>query len=272
MYIGGAEHSVLHLLYVRFLAMVFKDMKLTNFEEPFPKFRANGLIIKDGSKMSKSKGNVVSPDEYIKNFGADALRMYLMFLGPFEDGGDFSDGGVKGITRFLERVWVIGQTKKFAPKAEGALEASVNKTIKKVGGDIEFLSYNTAISTLMILLNDFEKHSGAITKKQFESFLKLLSPFAPHLTEELWSQLKNKKTIHKQMWPKYNEKLFKEDYFDLVIQINGKFRAKAKASIGLTEKEALVLALKDPSVERYISGKNITKIVFVPNRLINLVI
>ena len=272
MYIGGAEHSVLHLLYVRFLAMVFKDMKLTNFEEPFPKFRAHGLIIKDGSKMSKSKGNVVNPDEYIKNFGADALRMYLMFLGPFEDGGDFSDGGVKGTTRFLERVWVIGQTKKFASKAEGALEASINKTIKKVGEDIESLSYNTAISTLMILLNDFEKHPGAITKKQFESFLKLLAPFAPHLTEELWSRLKNKKTIHKEKWLKYSEKLSKEDYFDLVVQVNGKFRAKVRASVGLTEKEAVALTLKDPSVEKYISGKNITKIVFVPNRLINLVI
>ncbi len=272
MYIGGAEHAVLHLLYVRFLAMFFKDMKLTNFEEPFHKFRAHGLIIKGGSKMSKSKGNVVNPDEYIKNFGADALRMYLMFLGPFEDGGDFSDSGVKGITRFLERVWVIGQTKKFAPKAEAKLDVLVNKTIKKVGDDLESLSYNTAISTLMILLNDFEKRSGAITKKQFESFLKLLAPFAPHITEELWSQLKNKKTIHKEKWPEYNEKLFKEDHFDLVIQVNGKFRAKVRASAGLTEKEAIALALKDQSVERYIRGKNITKIVFVLNRLINLVV
>jgi len=272
MYIGGAEHSVLHLLYSRFLTMVFKDMKLINFEEPFLRFRAHGMIIKDGSKMSKSKGNVVNPDEYIKNFGADALRMYFMFIGPFEDGGDFSDNGIKGTTRFLERVWSIGQTKKFAAKAENVLEASVNKAIKKVGDDIEVLNYNTAISALMVLLNDFDKHQEAITKKQFESFLKLLAPFAPHITEELWSKLKNKKTIHKEKWPKYNEKLFKEDNFDLVIQVNGKFRSRVKASIGLTEKEAMTLALKDPATSKYIGGKNVNKIVFVPNRLINLVI
>lgn len=272
MYIGGAEHSVLHLLYVRFLAMVFKDMKLTDFEEPFPKFRAHGLIIKDGSKMSKSKGNVVNPDEYIKNFGADALRMYLMFLGPFEDGGDFSDSGVKGITRFLERVWNLGKTKKFASVSEAVLEASLNKAVKKVGEDLESLSYNTAISTLMVTLNDFDKHAGQVTKKQFESFLKLLAPFAPHLTEELWSQLKNKKTIHKEKWPQFNEKLFHEDHFDLVIQINGKFRAKVRATMNISEKDALELALHEPSLQRYLHGKHMNKVVFVHNRLINLVV
>ncbi len=283
MYIGGAEHSVLHLLYVRFLTMALHDIGFLNFsskggsasggKEPFIKFRAHGMILGNGGiKMSKSKGNIVNPDEYIKNFGADALRMYLMFIGPFEDGGDFSDNGIKGTTRFLERVWAIGKTKKFASKTETALEVSVNKAIKKVGEDIESLNYNTAISTLMVLLNDFDKYQGAITKKQFESFLKLLAPFAPHITEELWNQLKNKKTIHKEKWPKYNDKLFKKDHFDLVIQVNGKFRSRAKASIGLTEKEAVALALKDSSVSRYIGDKSIIKTVFVPNRLINLVI
>src|SRR3989338_5549182 len=204
MYIGGAEHSVLHLLYSRFLTMAFHDWGLLDFEEPFSTFRAHGLLIKDGAKMSKSRGNVVNPDEYIRAYGADALRMYLMFLGPFEQGGDFRDTGIRGVTRFLERVWRFAQdqsskipnsklqnTNKFQipnhkSQARDDAERLMNQTIKKVTEDIEGLRYNTAISALMMLLNNFEAEPEAISKKHISVFLRLLAPFAPHISEELW--------------------------------------------------------------------------------------
>lgn len=270
-YIGGAEHSVLHLLYVRFLAMVFKDLKLIKFEEPFPKFRAHGLIIKDGAKMSKSKGNVVNPDEYIKNFGADALRMYLMFLGPFEDGGDFRDTGIRGITRFLNRVWDFGQAHKFAKSENKLLLKTLHKTIKKITDDIETLGYNTAISSLMILLNEFEKNSECVTKEQFKDFLKLLSPFAPHIAEELWEMHGGRDSIHKEKWPQYDSNLAREETFELLIQIDGKLRAKVVAEVGITEGKAKEKALTQPEVMKHISDKGIKKIIFVPNRLLNIV-
>ena len=270
-YIGGAEHSVLHLLYVRFLAMVFKDIKLVSFEEPFPKFRAHGLIIKDGSKMSKSKGNVINPDEYIKNFGADALRMYLMFLGPYEDGGDFQDTGIRGVTRFLKRVWDLGKADKFAKAKNDSVEKIIHKTMKKVTDDIENLAYNTAISAIMILMNEFESNSGGVGKEQFRVFLKLLSPFAPHITEELWETLGGKSSIHKEKWPKYEAGLAKEDTFELLIQVDGKLRAKTTVSIGISEGKAKEIAFTNEAVMKYIANKGIKKMIFVPNRLLNIV-
>ena len=270
-YIGGAEHSVLHLLYVRFLAMVFKDLKLVHFEEPFPKFRAHGLIIKDGAKMSKSKGNVINPDDYIKNFGADALRMYLMFLGPFEDGGDFSDTGIRGVIRFLNRVWDIGKDKKFGVKKDSILEKALHRAIKKLTDGIDNLGYNTSIATLMSLLNEFEKKPYSVTKEQFTSFLKLLAPFAPHITEELWAALGGKGSIHKALWPKYNPKLSRENAFELLIQVNGKLRAKVTVDSGITEAQAKEVALSNEAVKRYLSKSGLKKVIFVPNRLINLV-
>ncbi len=270
-YIGGAEHSVLHLLYVRFLAMVFKDIELVSFEEPFPKFRAHGLIIKDGSKMSKSKGNVVNPDEYIKNFGADALRMYLMFLGPYEDGGDFQDTGIRGVTRFLKRVWDFGKADKFAKAKNDSVEKMIHKTIKKVTDDIENLAYNTAISAIMILMNEFESNSGGVGKEQFKVFLKLLSPFAPHITEELWEALHGKNSIHKERWPKYEADLAKENTFELLIQVDGKLRAKTTVNIGISEGKAKEIAFTNEAVMKHITNKGIKKIIFVPNRLLNIV-
>ncbi len=191
LYTGGAEHAVLHLLYVRFMAMALHDWGLVKFEEPFKKFRAHGLLIKDGAKMSKSKGNVINPDEYINNFGADTLRMYLMFLAPFEQGGDFRDSGVLGIERFLKRVWLYAEK----PNEKKGAISLLHKTIKKVSEDIENLHYNTAVSALMIVLRSFEDEGGM--KEDFKSFLKLLSPFAPHMTEEIWREtLKHKTSIH----------------------------------------------------------------------------
>jgi len=295
MYIGGAEHAVLHLLYSRFLAMVFHDLGIIHFEEPFSKFRAHGLLIKEGAKMSKSKGNVVNPDEYIKKFGADILRMYLMFLAPFEYGGDFRDAGILGIKRFLERVWRLSKEmslrakrsnlrdKKIAsgycPRNDYLLDRLLHQTIKKVTEDIENLRYNTAISALMILFNEIEKNKESIVNSQWSMFLKLLAPFAPHLSEELWQQLRTQnsklktfRSIHLEPWPTYDPKLIEEEKFELVIQINGKARDKVLVEVNISQKEAENIALSREKIKNWVGNKEVKKIIFVPKRLINIVV
>lgn len=271
MYIGGAEHSVLHLLYSRFLTMFFYDLKMLHFEEPFTKFRAHGLLIKEGAKMSKSKGNVINPDEYIKKFGADVLRMYLMFLAPFEQGGDFHDSGILGVKRFLERVYKLK-----IPKSKiqnRVVEKLLHQTIKKVTEDIESLNYNTAISALMILFNGMEKNQQSLNPSIFQSFLKLLAPFAPYLTEEIWrGVLGNKKSVHLEAWPEYDPKVLKEDKFELVIQINGRVRGKVLADIDIFQKDAEKLALNQEKIKIWLKGKQMKKIIFVKNRLMNIVV
>lgn len=305
MYIGGAEHAVLHLLYVRFLAMAFYDWGFARFEEPFKKFRAHGLLIKGGAKMSKSRGNIVNPDDYIRSYGADALRMYLMFLGPFEQGGDFQDTGIRGITRFLERTWRFVQNFKAEiqdPKQASNLNSPISttterilhKTIKKVTEDIENLQYNTAISALMALLNKFEENPEAVSAEHLKLFLKLLAPFAPHISEELFSRLstapnaerrrKNIRTnprgsprkaafrsIHLESWPKYDAELVKEETFELIIQVNGKVRGRITLPMGTGPKETEELALQEKTVRKYIVDKP-RKVIFVPYKLINFVV
>lgn len=267
MYIGGAEHSVLHLLYVRFVALALRDAKLIPFGEPFKKFRAHGLLIKEGAKMSKSKGNVVNPDEYIEKFGADALRTYLMFLAPFDQGGDFRDQGILGVTRFLDRVGKFGANvaKEKNKKDADTIRPVLHRTIKKVGEDIESLQYNTAISALMILLNEFER-GGVVSRESFSVFLQLLAPFAPHLTEDLWNQLGNKTSIHKSKWPKYVARYLVEDTFELVVQVNGKLRGTLKAPKGMSREVAERLARNIAKVDV------VERVIFVPDRLINFVV
>lgn len=277
MYIGGAEHAVLHLLYVRFLAMAFKDLGLTHFEEPFKKFRSHGLITKAGAKMSKSKGNVVNPDDYINAFGADAMRMYLAFLAPLDQGGDFRDEGIKGITRFLERVWnlilTIEKQKVTSEIKDQKLQKSLHRTIKKVSEDIENLHYNTAISALMILLNEFEAHAEMVSDEEIKIFLKLLAPFAPHITEELWQRERKGKfvSIHRESWPPYDETLMREDVVDFIIQINGKMRGRVTLRVGATEKEVTAAARVLETVARHLEGEP-KKIIFVPGKLVNFVV
>ncbi len=275
MYIGGAEHSVLHLLYSRFLTMFFNDCGLTDFEEPFTKFRAHGLLIKEGAKMSKSKGNVVNPDEYVKNFGADTLRMYLMFLAPFEYGGDFRDAGIMGVKRFLERAWKMGTADSFAkPSAENKkIKQALHATIKKVTEDISELRYNTAISAMMILLNEFEADAKNVTKEDFGNFLKLISPFAPHISEEIWrNALKNKKSIHLEKWPEYDKNLVKSETFTLVVQVNGKVRDSMEVTAGIGREEAEKLALNSEKVKNAVGSAAVKKVIYVPGRLVNIVV
>lgn len=279
MYIGGAEHSVLHLLYVRFLAMALYDLGYTHFEEPMKKFRAHGLLIKEGSKMSKSKGNVVNPDEYIQKFGADTLRMYLMFLAPFEDGGDFRDAAILGVNRFLERVWKLAHSAVFVSHKfeEDGIEKHLHRTIKKVSEDIESLHYNTAISSLMIFLNELESQNlpaqaGQIRQSVFERFLLLLAPFAPHLAEELWAKLGHKPSIHLEAWPEYDESMIAEDNFTLVIQVNGKMRDTLELPRSVTEEEVRRLIMELDKVKAALQGKEPRTIIYVPHRIANIVI
>jgi len=269
-YIGGAEHAVLHLLYIRFIAMALNNWKLVDFEEPIIKFRAHGLIIKDSAKMSKSKGNVVNPDEYIKNYGADTLRMYLMFLGPFEQGGDFRDDGIAGITRFLAKVWKLAH-KKLTDKVNFGLEKKINKSVKKISEDIEKLRYNTAISELMILIREMEETE--IGQGQFEIFLKLLAPFAPHITEEIWrNKLGYKTSIHAENWPEYDTAIATEDSATFAIQINGKTRAVLDLPTNSSENEVKKSALADPNIQKHLKNMIVKRTIFVPKRLINFVI
>ena len=297
MYIGGAEHAVLHLLYRRFVAMALHDWGVVDFsargtassgEEPFARFRAHGLITKDGAKMSKSKGNVVSPDAYIETYGADAVRMYLAFLAPFEEGGDFRDSGIKGITRFLDRAEKFIKSKCKNPafaKASADRQKSksqiknkklikiIHKTIKKVTEDIEELKYNTAISALMVLLNAFETHQGEVDRNDIEIFLKLLAPFAPFLTEELWREkLGNKKSIHVASWPLYDQRFLEEETYQLIVEINGKMRDTIEVIKDITQKEAERAGLASSRVKPHLEGKKIKKVIFIPNRLINFVV
>ncbi|MEK7636161.1 MAG: leucine--tRNA ligase [Patescibacteria group bacterium] len=278
MYIGGAEHSVLHLLYTRFITMVLKDSGLIDFEEPFAKFHAHGLLIKDGAKMSKSKGNVVNPDEYIKKYGADAFRMYLMFLGPFTEGGDFRDSGIVGITRFLNRVWgfVVKNHGLGSRNQESmeVLEGKIHHAIKKITEDIENLRYNTAISALMILLNAFEDCPSVVSVEHIKNFLKLLAPFAPFISEELWSMVGGKKstTIHHGGWPDYEERFLQRDMFTLIIQINGKVRDQFEVSSHDSQKKIETMVLSRDKIKQLLVGKVVQRIIFVPGRLINIVL
>src|SRR3989344_5522085 len=344
MYIGGAEHSVLHLLYSRFLWKVFYDlgyfdfsakspkgqlggsakMPVSGWEEPFTKFRAHGLLISKGVKMSKSRGNIVTPDAYIEKYGADTLRCYLMFCGRFTQGGDFRDSGIEGMSRFLKRIWRLVQKnlklrsfpseKKIENlKLRGEAEYMMHKTIKRVTEDIESLDYNTAIAALMEWLNALEERAVGgsesavgsrnkknlqttnyelVTREEVETLLLLLAPFAPHMTEELWQRLrapinadKNQRisadanqqksalwSIHQQPWPKFDPKLAESKKIVLVVEVNGRVRDKIEVDRGIDREEAEKLALKSNKVTKYLQNKRVKRVIFVPDKLINLVV
>lgn len=276
MYIGGLEHSVLHLLYSRFVTMALHDFGLLGFEEPFKTFIGHGLITKDGAKMSKSKGNVVNPDEYLRAYGADALRMYLAFLSPLTEGGDFRDSGIKGITRFLERVWKFSdgvEKESKDKKSDPSIEKALNEAIKKVTRDIQALQYNTAISSLMILLNAFEERSEEVTEKEWNVFLKLLAPFAPFLSEELWQRSRKGAfvSLHREEWPRHDESVLREATFSLIVQVNGKVRGKVTLASGASQSDAEKAARALPAIGQLVTGTP-KRIIYVPQKLINFVV
>lgn len=284
MYIGGAEHTVLHLLYSRFFTKVLKDFGYLNFNEPFSALRHQGIILgPDNQKMSKSRGNVIDPDELVEKFGADTVKMYLAFMGPYDQGGPWNPGGIFGVKRFLDRVWNLAKSEKRQATSikDKELEKLLHKTIKKVGEDVENFRFNTAISSLMVLLNKIEENPEQLSKENFQSFIKLLSPFAPYLSEEIWQNIGNSrkeignrkfKSVHSEKWPKYNPKLIVDDKFKLVIQINSKVRDLVMVDQGISEEKAKEIALKSEKVKSLIGGRDIKKIIYVKNRLINIVI
>jgi len=268
-YFGGAEHALLHLMYSRFITMFLYDQKLLNFDEPFPNFYAHGLVIKDGAKMSKSKGNVVNPDEYIEKFGADTLRLYLMFMGPMDSYMDFRDSGMEGMGRFVERVWKLFHAKT-TEKMDNAVVVKMHQTIKKVTGDIKKFRYNTAIAAIMEYVN-LLKEKGT-SKEALIMLAQLLAPFAPHMTEEVWNEVLGQKfSIHTSDWPKYNEKLLEVDEVIVIIQVNGKMRGQMTIDKDLANDKEKVeeKALADEKVSKWLTGKY--DAVFVPGKIINFV-
>jgi len=272
-YIGGNEHAVLHLLYSRFITMALQELGHVHFDEPFPKLRAHGLIIKDGAKMSKSRGNVVIPDAYIQKWGADTFRMYLMFLGPFQEGGDFRETGIIGIRRFLDKVWQLAheaaatQRSAFTPEVERKL----HQTIRKVTADTESLDYNTAIAAMMEYVNVL-RDAGLGMRDAVEPLLVMLAPYAPHLAEELWAALGHERSIFTAAWPTYDERLAAAGDVEIVVQVNGKVRGRLTVSRGASEAQVVALALKDESVRKFLNGQPVRKTVYVQDRLLNFVV
>ena len=274
MYIGGNEHAVLHLLYSRFIAMVLNDQGLIHFDEPFRRFRAHGLIVKDGAKMSKTKGNVVNPDELIAKWGADTLRLFLMFLGPFEEGGDFRDAGLTGPRRFLERLWdLVGQCEQRTLSGEEihrTVMVKWNATKKKVTHDLETLGYNTAIAALMELLNTM-RETNCSERQIVKDMVLMVAPFAPHFAEECWERLGSPTSVFDAKWPTWDEAMTQGSVIEVAVQVNGKTRSTVKVSRGALQDVVLLKAQKDDSVKRFTDGKEIRKVIFVPDRLINIV-
>ncbi|OHA79835.1 MAG: leucine--tRNA ligase [Candidatus Yonathbacteria bacterium RIFCSPHIGHO2_01_FULL_44_41] len=271
MYVGGAEHSTRHLIYARFYHKFLYDIGVVNYDEPFNRLQNVGLIIaEDGRKMSKRWGNVVNPDDIVSMYGADTMRLYEMFMGPFGQSVAWSTKSIVGPRRFLERVWRL---KEKVSKTEDGLRAEValHKTIKKVGEDIEEFNFNTAISSLMILLNELEKIE-TVSKNDFEVLLVLLAPFAPHITEELWRDLGNKNSIHLEPWPIADPAKCVEGEVTVAVQVNGKLRDTIIVSRDTEEDVVKEMALARPGVQKWMEGMVFSKIIVVPNKLINIVI
>jgi leucyl-tRNA synthetase len=284
LYTGGAEHAVMHLFYARFFTKALRDMGIIDFGEPFIRLFNQGIIIAEKHKMSKSRGNVITPDAYVSELGADAVRAYLMFVAPWEQGGEWNDSGISGISRWLNRLWnlVLGgynqNAKADTAEKERALSRLTHQTIRKVTQDLEKLRLNTMIAALMEYTNYMAKArdegiiSNAAWKEAMETLLLLLAPTAPHLTEELWQQTGHKYSIHNQSWPKWDEKLAKDEELTLVVQVNGKLRERIAVPASITEDEAKKLALEQPKVKAHTEGKKIIKVIYVVGRLVNIVV
>ncbi|MCU0452067.1 MAG: leucine--tRNA ligase [Bacteroidetes bacterium] len=279
LYVGGSEHAVLHLMYARFWHKVLYDLGHVSTPEPFPRLRHQGIILgEDSRKMSKSRGNVVNPDDVVREYGADALRMFEMFMGPLEEMKPWSTKGVDGVFRFLNRVWRLfvdedGSTVRFSdePTREAHLERTFHFTLKKVGEDIESLRFNTAISQMMIFVNEAMK-AERLPKGMMESFLLVLAPFAPHLAEELWERLGHGQTLAREPWPVYDPGKLASGSVEIVLQVNGKVRSKTTLPVEASEADMENAALGDAHVQRYVAGKTIVKKIIVRHKLVNIVV
>lgn len=283
LYVGGTEHAVLHLLYARFWHKVLYDLGHLTTPEPFQKLVNQGLILgEDGQKMSKSRGNVVNPDDVVSEYGADALRLYEMFMGPLEQVKPWQMKGVEGVSRFLARVWRVA----FEEQADGSYQISpkiqdvpcadkellrvVHETLKKVGEDIEKLSFNTAISQMMICTNAFTQ-AELVPFQEFIQFLTALNPFAPHLTEEINARLGGTTMLSESTWPIYDPAALVRTQIELVVQVNGKLRDRLMVSKDIDEEGAKVAAFASSKVSEHLEGKTIRKIIFIPGKIFNIV-
>lgn len=273
LYVGGAEHTVLHLLYARFFCKALHLHGMIGYDEPFTKLRHQGMILgEDNEKMSKSRGNVINPDKIVNEFGADTLRMYEMFMGPFDQMKPWNTSGVQGVYRFLLKVWRLANESKISGnKPDAETLKLTHQTLKKVTLDIEGFKFNTAISQMMIMVNHLQKLKE-VPKQALEILLICLYPYAPHMTEEIWENMGGETMIMDIDWPAYDEELAKEDLIDLPIQVNGKMRATIEVAADISEEEALKLAREDDNVAKHISGKEIVKEIFVPGRIVNIVV
>ena len=276
-YIGGEEHAVLHLLYARFITMALKDMGHLDFEEPFLKFRKHGLIIREGAKMSKSKGNVIVPDPIIEEFGADTFRLYLMFLGPFAEGGDYQDEGIQGPYGFLHRLFgtvvsaISADTEGMAPDTE--VERKLHQTIKQLSEQLPNLQYNTAVAALMEYLNAVRAGGRQAVRSEVEALVVMVAPFAPHLAEELWGRLGHTGSIFDGCnWPSYDPGKAAQDTVKIAIQVNGKLRATVEAAAGSEQDQVETLARAQENVTRHLEGSTTRRVIYVKDRLMNFVV
>jgi len=284
-YTGGIEHATMHLLYTRFFTKLMRDMGVVDFDEPMLRLFNQGMILgEDGEKMSKSRGNTIAPDDLVKRYGADTLRAYLMFIGPWEDGGPWNPQGIEGVHRFLHRVWhvVTGE-----PPAEVAgtatkkairdLQRKTHQTIRKVTEDIERFSFNTMVAALMELNNTMMKaketptHGTPAWEEAVDSLLLLMAPSMPHISEELWQRRHPGPSIHLQTWPKWSDELAKEDVITLVLQVNGKVRDRIEVEAGIEESAAKELAMASPRIQKHIEGKTVRRVIFAGGKLVNVV-
>ena len=283
-YTGGAEHAVMHLLYARFFTKALRDLGLIDFDEPFIRLFNQGHIIADRQKMSKSRGNVVAPDEYVRELGADVVRCYLMFLGPWDQGGEWSDSGINGMARWLNRVWDLARRDAAelggAPpddEADRALQRLVHQTVRRVGEDLERFKFNTALAALMEYTNALNRvwERGAATPGHWteavEKLLLLIAPMAPHMAEELWEWAGRACSVHAQSWPAWDPALAADEVFTLVVQVNGRLRDRIELPVSVTEEEAKASALESDRVAPHVAGKETARVIYVPNKLVNIV-
>ena len=271
-YNGGMEHTTLHLLYSRFWHKFLYDIGVVPTPEPYAKRTSHGMILgENGEKMSKSRGNVVNPDEIVRDYGADTMRVYEMFIGDFEKAAPWSQSSIKGSKRFLDKVWALSDKLTEGDSYRAELESAFHRTIKKVTEDIEGLKMNTAIAALMSLLNDIQG-SGSINRAEFKTYLILLNPFAPHMTEELWQQAGFEEMLNEAEWPKYDEAKCADSTVEIAVQVNGKIKARISVAADISAPDAIAAAKADGAVAAAIDGKNIIKELYVPKKLVNIVV
>ena len=271
-YNGGMEHTTLHLLYSRFWHKFLYDIGVVPTAEPYAKRTSHGMILgENGEKMSKSRGNVVNPDEIVRDYGADTLRLYEMFIGDFEKAAPWSSSSIRGVQRFLERVWMLGEQVTDEEAIRPAMEIAINRTIRKVGEDIENLKFNTAIAAMMALLNDLSA-SGGVTRAEYAVLLQLLNPFAPHMTEELWEMFGYEGTLDHRAWPTFDPNKCEESTVEIAVQVNGKIRERIHVALDASAEDVIALAKAQDRVASELSDKQIVKELYVPRKLVNLVV